>query len=190
MALRSSAEHLQTMASASPERSTNRGDDPGLSKRPASGDPTPMSEAHEEPILPEQRSTAALRMRRSRARRRRGEAIVNLEIGPGVIIDVVALGWLGESDHSDKDAIARALMDLVERAILARLTPSACSQGRTSFVCDLPPSTVDTLIGLRWLPPEHAGDADAIATASRRFAGRALSVASRGALDLRNVQRR
>jgi hypothetical protein len=149
-----------------------------------------MSEAHEEPILPEQRSTAALRMRRSRARRRRGEAIVNLEIGPGVIIDAVALGWLGESDHSDKDAIARALMDLVERAIFARLTPSACSQGRTSFVCGLPPSTVDTLIG----PPVAAAGArrrcrcyrDGLSTVRRPSAQRGEP----GCADLRNVQSR
>ena len=63
------------------------------------------------------------------------------------------------------DALARgalldmtepAVADLVERAILARATPCADSQDRTSFVCDLPPTTVDTLIGLRWLPAERA----------------------------------
>jgi hypothetical protein len=114
---------------------------------------------------------------------------VSLEVGPGVIADLVALGWLTEPDRADRGAIARAVADLVERAIMARATHCADSQDRTSFVCDLPPTTVDTLVGLRWLPAEHAGDADAIAIAFRRFAGRALSVASRGALDLRNLRR-
>jgi hypothetical protein len=80
--------------------------------------------------------------------------------------------------------------DLVERAILARVTPFAGSQGRTSFVCDLAPTTVDTLIGLRWLLGEQARDVDAIGTAFRRFAGRALSAARRSALDLWNVRGR
>jgi uncharacterized protein YcsI (UPF0317 family) len=80
--------------------------------------------------------------------------------------------------------------DLVERAIRTRVSHLTSSEDRTSFVCDLPPITVDTLIDLRWLPAEHARDADAIATAFRRFAGRALSVARRGELDLRDVRRR
>jgi len=137
-----------------------------------------------------QPSPAASRMRRSRARRRRGEAVVSLDVRPGVITDLVALGWLAEPDRVDKGAIARALTNLVERAILARATPCADSQGRTSIMCDLPPTTVETLIGLRWLPADHARDVDAIGIAFRRFAGRALGVARRGAVDLSNVQRR
>ena len=68
-------------------------------------------------------------------------------------------------------------------------SPSADPQDRTSLVCDLPPTTMDTASG-GWLPAEHAGDADAIGTAFRRFAGRALGAARRGALDLRNIRRR
>jgi hypothetical protein len=149
-----------------------------------------VSSMQADPTSPEQPSPAASRMRRSRARRQRGEAIVSLEIGPAVIANLISLGWLSESDHADKGAIARALADLVERAILARATPCAESQGRTSIVCDLPPPTVDTLIGLGWLAAEHARDVDAIGTAFRRFAGRALSVAGQGALDLWNVRGR
>jgi len=58
------------------------------------------------------------------------------------------------------------------------------SQGRTSFVCDLQPTTVDTLIGLQWLPAEREGNIDAIVTAFRRFASRAFDLARRRALDL------
>ena len=82
------------------------------------------------------------------------------------------------------------MAEIVERAILACVNPITGSQGRTSCVCDLQPTTVDTLIGLRWLPAKRAEGVDAIVTAFRRFAGRALDVARRGALDLRNVQRR
>jgi len=46
------------------------------------------------------------------------------------------------------------------------------------------------LIGLGWLTTEHARDVNAIGTAFRRFAGRALSVAQQGAVDLWNVQGR
>jgi hypothetical protein len=47
--------------------------------------------------------------------------------------------------------------EIVELAILARVTPFAGSHGRTSFVCDLPPTTVDTLVGPPWLPAVRAG---------------------------------
>jgi hypothetical protein len=89
----------------------------------------------------------------------------------GVITDLVALGWLTEPDHANKRAIARAVADLVERAVLAHATPCANLQARTSFVLDLPSTTMDTLIGLRWLPVERAGDRDEIMAAFRRFAG-------------------
>jgi hypothetical protein len=108
-----------------------------------------VSSVQVDPTSPEQPSPAASRMRRSRARRQRGEAIVSLEIGPAVIANLISLGWLSESDHADKGAIAGAVADLVERAILARATPCADSEARTSFLCDVPAITADTLIGLR-----------------------------------------
>jgi hypothetical protein len=129
-------------------------------------------------------------MRRSRARRRRGETIVTLEVGPALISGLVALGWLPEDDKVDKWTVAHALTRLAERALWADVTPSAGSQGYVCFACDLRVSTVDTLISLGWLPAEHAGDINEIAKAFRRFAGRALDVARRGTLDLWNIQRR
>jgi hypothetical protein len=143
-----------------------------------------------DPPLVDQPSPVANRMRRSRERRRRGEAIITLEVGPAMIAGLVALGWLPESNKVDKGAIARALTELAERALWANVTPSAGSQGQVCFACDLRASTIDTLISLGWLPTEHADDINAIAKAFRRFAGRALDVARSGTLALWNFRRR
>jgi hypothetical protein len=62
-------------------------------------------------------SAATLRMRKSRERPRQGDVIVKLEIGPNMTADLGALGWLTEPDHADKGAIARALVELINRAI-------------------------------------------------------------------------
>jgi len=67
-------------------------------------------------------TTAALRIRRSRAWRRQSDVIVSLEIGPSVISDLVALQWLGVSDLASKDAVARALVNLIEQAAAMRIT--------------------------------------------------------------------
>jgi hypothetical protein len=85
-----------------------------------------------EPSPPQQLSSEASRMRRSRARRRRGETVLTLEVGPDLIFGLVTLGWLSEGDSADKGAIARALTQLTERALWANVTPSAGSQG---YVC-------------------------------------------------------
>jgi hypothetical protein len=135
-------------------------------------------------------SPAALRMRRLRERRRQGDVMVSLEVGPNMTADLADLGWLAEPDHVDKGAIARALNDLVERAIWAHVTPSTGSQSQICFTCGLQGTTVEALISLGWLQADCAGDVDAIAKAFRRFAGRALDVARRGALDLWNIRRR
>ncbi len=74
-------------------------------------------------------SAAALRMRRSRERRRQGDVIVSLEVAPGAIADLVALGWLVVSDRGDKDALTRALVDLIGRAIELRVTPTTGWEG-------------------------------------------------------------
>jgi hypothetical protein len=135
-------------------------------------------------------TSGAERMRRSRERRRRGKAIVTLEVMQGVIADLIALGWLPETDHGDKSAVACAVIDLVERAIWAHITPYTGSQSQICFTCGLQGTTVDALISLGWLQADCAGDIDAIAKAFRRFAGRALDVARRGAFDLWNIRRR
>ena len=81
------------------------------------------------PSPAQQLSPEASRMRRSRARRRRGERIVALEVGPALISGLVALGWLPEDERDDKGAVAHALTQLAERALWANVTPSAGSQG-------------------------------------------------------------
>jgi len=136
-----------------------------------------------DPSPAQQPSPVANRMRRSRARRRRGETIVPLEVGPDLISNLVALGWLPEDDKGDKSAIARALTQLAERALWANVTPAAGSLGQVCFPCDLRVSTIDTLIDLGWLPAEYANDINKIAKAFRRFAGRALDIARRDTLE-------
>jgi hypothetical protein len=66
-------------------------------------------------------------MRRSRERRRQGDVIVSLDVGPKVTVDLVDLGWLPAPD-CDKDALTHALIDLIERAIRARVIPSTGSE--------------------------------------------------------------
>jgi hypothetical protein len=58
-------------------------------------------------------SAAALRMRRSRERRRQGDVMVSLEIGPNMTADLADLGWLPAPDRVDKNALARTLTGLV-----------------------------------------------------------------------------
>src|SRR5215471_6118029 len=123
-----------------------------------------------EPSPPQQLSSEASRMRRSRARRRRGETVLTLEVGPDLISGLVTLGWLPEGDSADKGAIARALTELTERALWANVTPSAGSQGYVCFPCDLQATTVDALIRLRWLSAEYADDINEIAKAFKCFA--------------------
>ncbi len=128
-------------------------------------------------------SLAALRMRRSRDRRRQGDVIVSLDVGPKVTADLVELGWLPAPD-CDKDALSHALIDLIERAIRARVTPSTGSEeGKVCFFCEIKRSTIDTLVELRWLRADQRDDLAAIVTAFRRFVGRALAVARNCGLD-------
>jgi hypothetical protein len=72
---------------------------------------------------------ATLRMRKSRERRRQGDVIVKLEIGPNMTRDLVTLGWLPALDHGENDALARALIGLINRAIAIRVTPAAGWEG-------------------------------------------------------------
>jgi hypothetical protein len=82
-------------------------------------------------------------MRRSRDRRRQGDAIVSLELGPSVTTDLVELGWLRAPD-CDKDTLTRALTELVERAIEVRVGPALGSPGKISFMLEIQRSTIDT----------------------------------------------
>ena len=127
-------------------------------------------------------SLAAVRMRRTRERRRQGDVIVSVEVGPKVTADLVELGWL-EHDCGDKDTLTRALTELVERAIEVRVTPALSSPGKVGFMLEIQHSTIETLIALRWLRTDQRDDLSAIVKAFRRFAGRSLAVARNSGPD-------
>src|SRR5271169_3671565 len=78
-------------------------------------------------------SPGAERMRRSRERRRQGDVIVKLEVGPNMTTDLVALGWLPAPDRVDKDALALALVGLIDRVLTMRVTPSTMESETVSF---------------------------------------------------------
>jgi len=120
-------------------------------------------------------------MQRSRERRRRGSALVSLEIPLRLIADrLIALGWLLAPDRGDKAALTGALSGLIVRAIQTRVIPSVGPKAKVTFSCDIHPGTVDTLIEFGWLTIDQQDDLEAIALAFRRFAGRALEVARNG----------
>ena len=125
---------------------------------------------------PQVPSPAALRMRRSRERRRQGDVIVSLEVGANMTADLVDLGWLPASDYGDKNAITRALIELVERGIRAQVTPSTGLE-QICFLCEIKRSTIETLVELGWLRADQQDNLAAIRTAFRRFAGRSLDIA-------------
>ena len=127
-------------------------------------------------------SLAAVRMRRTRERRRQGDVIVSVDVGPKVTADLVELGWLPAPD-CDKDALSHALIDLIERALEVRVGPALGSPGKTSFMLEIQRGTIDTLVELRWLRADQRDDLAAIVTAFRRFVGRALAVARNCGLD-------
>jgi hypothetical protein len=119
-------------------------------------------------------------MLRSRERRRQGDVIVSLKVGPNMTADLADLGWLAEPDHADKGAITRALTGLVERAIRSRVTPPTGSHDQLGFMCTIQRSTIETLVSFGWLPADQHDDLGAIVKAFRRFAGRAIHVARKG----------
>ena len=73
---------------------------------------------------------------------------------------------------------SHALIDLIDRAIRARVTPSTGSEeGKVCFFCEIKRSTIDTLVELRWLRADQRDDLAAIVTAFRCFVGRSLDIA-------------
>jgi hypothetical protein len=99
-----------------------------------------------------------------------------------VTADLVDLGWLPAPD-CDKDALTHALIDLIERAIEARVGPALGSPGKISFMLEIQRSTIDTLVNFGWLPADQQDDLSAIVKAFGRFAGRALAVARNSGPD-------
>jgi hypothetical protein len=108
--------------------------------------------------------------------------MVSLEVGPSATAGLAALGWLAECDRGDKSALTRALVDLIERAIELRVTRTT-QEENVCFLCELKPSTIETLVALRWLRADQRDDLAAIVTAFRRFAGRSLDIARNGGVD-------
>ena len=122
-------------------------------------------------------SPAALRMRRSRERRRQGDAIVSLELKPKVSgrPGLAARTRLRQgSPHACADRSYRAG------------DPGSCEPidglggGKVCFFCEIKRSTIDTLVELRWLRADQPDDLAAIVTAFRRFVGRWLDIARNG----------
>ena len=120
-------------------------------------------------------SGGARRMRRLRERRRRGDVMVSLDVGPGAIAALIKLGWLPEDYRGDKGVVTRALIDIYDRAIQVRLTPSVGSQDRLSFVCELDLGEISGLVQLRWLQGSQQDDHAAVENAFRRFVRYALN---------------
>jgi hypothetical protein len=109
-------------------------------------------------------SAAAARMRRSRDRRRQGDVIVSLEVRPNEISNLVALGWIVAPDRADKDALSRALVDLIEQAMAMRVTKSTGSEGACYAPLRATDGTIETEVDVSARlssnlgpPGEHAG---------------------------------
>src|SRR5437016_2445533 len=96
-------------------------------------------------------------MRRSRDRRRQGDVIVSIDIGPKVTADLVGLGWLPPSARGDKGVLVRALIDLIERAIEVRVTPAPSSQGKVGFMLEIQHCTIETRDRASLAPNRSAG---------------------------------
>jgi hypothetical protein len=116
-------------------------------------------------------SPAALRMRRSRERRRQGGVMVRLEVASGATADLVALGWILEPDRGDKDALARALAGLINQAIAMRVTPSTTE---SEDVCFAPLRVTPGQIAVGF--DESAGLSLKVGTASKRDVAQGLGL--------------
>jgi len=101
--------------------------------------------------------------------------MVSLDIGPSAIAALIKLGWLREDYRGDKGVVTRALIDIYDRAIQVRLTPSVGSQDRLSFVCELDLGEISGLVQLRWLQGSQQDDRAAVENAFRRFVRYALN---------------
>ena len=61
-------------------------------------------------------SLGAERTRRWRERRQRGVVVVSFDVAPDVTAKLIRFGWLEPNKRDDKEAIARALVELAEKA--------------------------------------------------------------------------
>ena len=90
-----------------------------------SGNPAGVSKAYAEAVR--QLSLGAERTRRWRQKRRQGVTVVRLDVAPDITAKLIGLGWLDANKRDDKEAIARALVELAEKATELEVTPASCS---------------------------------------------------------------
>ncbi len=122
-------------------------------------------------------SLAALRMRRSRERRQKGDIIISLQIPQSVISQLAALGWLVAQRNDDKGAVIHALAEFIDQALKLRVTPRAGAHDGVIFVAEIPQSTVKRLVAHGWVRGDHQRDSAAIAAVYCRFSGGSIYVA-------------
>lgn len=63
-------------------------------------------------------------MRRHRALKRQGAAVVAITVGADAIESLAALGWLDPARSADKAAVQSAVIAIAAKAIWLRVTPS------------------------------------------------------------------
>ena len=51
--------------------------------------------------------------------------VVSFDVAPGITAKLICLGWLDAAKRSDKEAIARALVELAEKATELEVTPAS-----------------------------------------------------------------
>src|SRR6266436_1212276 len=97
-----------------------------------SGNPAGVSKAYAEAMREmsmraRELSLGAERTRRWRQRRQQGVVVVSFDVAPDVTGKLIRFGWLDQNKRDDKEAIARALVELAEKATELEVTPASRS---------------------------------------------------------------
>ena len=97
-----------------------------------SGNPSGLSKVYREAMRemsmqPVELSPGAERTRRWRQRRQHGLVVVSFDVAPDVTGKLIRFGWLDPNKRDDKEAIARALVELAEKATELEVTPASRS---------------------------------------------------------------
>jgi hypothetical protein len=97
-----------------------------------SGNPAGVSKAYAEAMREismraRELSLGAERTRRWRQKRQQGVVVVSFDVAPDVTGKLIRFGWLDPNKRDDKEAIARALVELAEKATELEVTPASCS---------------------------------------------------------------
>jgi hypothetical protein len=87
-----------------------------------SGNPAGVRKAY-----PLELSVGAGRTRRWRERRRQGVVVVSFDVAPDVTAKLIRFGWLDPNKRDDKEAIARALIEVAGKATELEVTPASRS---------------------------------------------------------------